>query len=189
MVSGSLKYFLGLLVIVVVLIFIIFRIIGGGGDETVQPKPTLKSYATTSTSVRYTADNPVQSQSGKQELVIEVGRDNATLTIYGGYDRSVLVSDSFPMNEAAYTDFLMALDRTGGFTLGADDEAARDERGYCALGYRYGYDIIDGSGNSLQHYWSTSCKQKTFAGESEAVKRLFERQIPNYRDLTREYDF
>lgn len=188
--GSGIKALIGLMVIIGIIIFIIFRLIfGGGSDETTREKPTLKSYATTSTSVRYSADNPVQSSQGKQELVITVSRDSAILTVYGGYDRNVLVSDSFPMNEAAYTEFLMALDRTGGFTLGNDDEAARDERGFCALGYRYSYDIVDANGNSLQHYWSTSCKQRTFRGEADSVRNLFRAQIPNYRELVRDYDF
>jgi hypothetical protein len=83
----------------------------------------------------------------------------------------------------------LALQHSGGYTLGNNDPALRDERGYCATGNRYSYDIVSGDGDRLQHYWSTSCSQKTFKGLPEIVRNLFTAQIPNFDDYTADINY
>jgi hypothetical protein len=84
---------------------------------------------------------------------------------------------------------LLGLQHTAGFNLGEDKDATRDERGYCAMGNRYSYDIVDAGNNRIQHLWSTSCKEKTFSGEAGVVQQMFEAQVPGFSDLTTGIDF
>jgi hypothetical protein len=179
------RYLIGLLLAIFVIIFVIIKLLSGGGSDT--PKnapPQLSSYANTDTTVRYVIDNPVQSNDGHRDVIVSVGRDQATLTITKGYQGKVISSKSYANNENSYRNFLMALDRTAGFSLGEDSDKLKDERGFCATGERYSYDVVDGSGSAIQHFWSTSCKQKTYKGNPGVTAELFELQIPDYDTLT-----
>jgi hypothetical protein len=179
------RYLIGILLFIFLIIFVIIKLLSGGSSEKPAVPPSLASYAGTSTTVRYTSDNPVQAAENHRTASIEVGNTAATLTITKGYDGEVMLTKSYPMSTEGYETFLLSLQRTAGFTLGNDDADVRDERGYCANGYRYGYDIIDGGGSTIQHFWSTSCKEKTFNGLPDAVRRLFLAQIPDYAEQVR----
>lgn len=177
------RYLIGLLVIIAVMIFIIIRLLAGGSSGP-EPLPRdLTSYANTSTVVRMTIDNPVQATSAHRVIQITVGRDATDFTLFQGYERSVLNQKTYPMTTTAYAAFLRSLQFSGRFNDGNDDPALKDERGYCALGDRYVFEIIDDSGEVLQHFWATSCGEKTFKGEEEVVESLFMAQVPDYDTL------
>lgn len=182
------KFLIGLVVAIAVIIFIIIKLLSGGGGQAPQPKPQLESYAGTDTTMRMTIENPTQSPQTHREIQITVGNDDASLVVYKGYQQDVVRSKSYPMDTAAYRDFLRGLRLTGHYTDGNDNPDLRDEHGYCATGDRYVYEIIDGDGNAIQHYWSTSCGIKTFKGNINAVQELFQKQIPAYDDLTDDVD-
>lgn len=179
------RYLIGLILSIAVIVFIIIRLlIGGGGDTTTSEAPqSLASYANSDVTVRYTIDNPVQAAQTHNDIIIDVGNAEAVLTITKGYNGEVVRTKSYPTGVEAYETFLLALDRTGNFTNGNTDPALRDERGYCANGNRYIYQIIGSDGTAIQHFWSTSCGTKTFQGDSREVERLFVNQIPDYGSL------
>lgn len=182
------RYLIGLVIFILLIIFLIIKLLSGGNSKPNLP-PSLSSYANTSTTVRYIIDNPVQAPQNHNDIVIEVGSSNADIKITTGYDGEVVKEQSFPMTDAAYAAFLLSLQHSGGYTLGNNDPQLKDERGYCATGNRYSYDIISGDGDRIQHYWSTSCNQKTFKGLPDVVRQLFERQIPNFDEYTSDIDF
>jgi hypothetical protein len=182
------RYLIGLVIFIFLVIFVIIKLLGGGGSEKKDLPPSLSTYANSSTTMRYTIDNPTQASETHRDVIIEVGSDVSTITVTKGYEGEVIRTASYPMNPNAYADFLLALERTGSYTVGNTDEKFKDERGYCATGNRYSYDIVDGNGSAIQHFWSTSCKQKTFRGDVKAVGRLFKAQIPDYDDLTKDVD-
>lgn len=183
------KYLIGLVVTILVILFIIVRLLGGGGDKSSEVPKKLADYGATSTTMRYVIDTAIVAPENHRRVEIIVGRDDAVLNVQKGYDGEIIRSRSYDMTPSAYTNFLFALDRTAGYTKGNDDSNVRDERGYCATGNRFSYDIIDGSGTLLQHYWSTTCKQRTFNGDAGAVMSLFEDQIPDFNQLTQDVDF
>lgn len=182
------RYLIGLVIFILLIIFLIIKLLSGGGSKPNLP-PSLATYANTSTTVRYIIDNPVQAPQNHKDIVIEVGSSSTDIKITQGYDGEVVKEQSFPMTDAAYTAFLLALQHSAGYTLGDNDPKLKDERGYCATGNRYSYDIVSGDGDRLQHYWSTSCKEKTFKGLPDVVRNLFEAQIPNFDDYTSDVDF
>lgn len=178
------KYLIGIVVAILIIIFVIIKLLSGGSDQPMTKAQPLLHYANTNTLVRYTIDNPVQSNETHNDIIITVGKDQATLTVTQGYQGTVVRTQSYDNNQNAYANFLAALERTGGYTLGDTNKDTQDERGYCATGNRYSYDIVDGSGNLTQHLWATSCKQKTFKGSIDLVDRLFRDQIPDFNSLT-----
>ena len=178
------RYLIGLILSIAVIVFIIIKLLGGGGGSTVSVTPkSLASYATSDVTVRYTIDNPVQAAQTHNDVSIDVGNAQAVMTVTRGYDGEVVRTKSYPMSVTAYETFLLSLDRTGNFTSGNTDPALLDERGFCANGNRYLYEIIGSDGAAIQHFWSTSCGVKTFRGDSKEVERLFVNQIPDYASM------
>lgn len=177
------RYLIGLLVIIAVMIFIIIRLLAGGGSEPQHLQNDLAAYATTSTVVRMTIDNPIQAPETHREVQITVGRDTADFTLFRGYERDVMEHKTYPMSVTAFRAFLQALKFSGKYTEGNDDPSLKDETGYCALGNRYVFEIIDENGKVLQHYWDTTCGVKTFRGDADTVEELFTTQIPDYDTL------
>lgn len=177
------RYLIGLLLFIFLVIFVIIRLLSGGGGEEKKLPTSLASYADTSTVVRWIQNNPTQASETHRQVTIEVGQDVAALTVTKGYEGEILKTQSFPMNTSAYADFLLSLQRSGGFNLGNSDKDLADGRGYCATGMSYSYDIIDGSGDEIQHFWSASCTKGTFKGKPDIVRDLFQMQIPNYDEL------
>jgi len=167
-----------------VIIFIIIRLLTGGSPAPGTQNSDLVSLADTDAVVRMTVSNPVQAAETHREIQITVGQNSTDFVLYRGYEGDVVRSKTYEMNQASYSDFLHALQISGDYTNGNDDPALVDEHGYCAIGDRYTYEIIDGDGNVDQHYWSTDCGPKTFRGDADTVQKLFQLQVPDYFDLT-----
>jgi hypothetical protein len=178
------KYLIGLLVTIVVIIFIIIKLLTGGGGGVAQKPAPLSDYADMDTTMRYTVQNPTQATETHREIQITVGRDSSEIIIYKGYNSDVLTRKTYPMTEAAYSDFLRGLMISGGYTDGNPDKSLSDESGYCSTGDRYVYEVVDGSGDVKQHFWSTSCGEKTFRGNVPVVQEMFQAQIPDYDTMT-----
>jgi hypothetical protein len=179
------RYLIGVILAILIIIFVIIKLLGGGGSNPPSNvSRNLVTYATTDTTMRYTVDSPVQANETHRQIVITVGQNQATLSVLKGYQGEVVRTKSYDNNSDAYANFLLALQRTGGYTLGDNNPDLQDDRGYCANGERFNYDIVNGDGSRIQHYWSTSCKQKTFKGDISAVQELFQNQIPDYDTLT-----
>ncbi len=181
------KYLIAIVLTIAVIIFVIIRLLSGGGSDT--PDQTAKSmltYANSATSVRMVIDNPTQYDGDHRIATIVVNKDAVSFTMTQGYEGTVINERIYPNNSQAYAALLLSLERSGGYTRGNSDEKLRDERGYCALGTRYSYDIVDGNGNETQHFWSTSCKDRTFEGKPQVVQNLFRDQVPDFSALARE---
>jgi hypothetical protein len=181
------RYLIGLVIFILLIIFLIIKLLTGGSKPNLPP--SLVSYADTATTVRYTIDNPVQAPETHNDIIIEVGSSSTDIRIMKGYDNEVVKEESFPMSTSAYATFLLSLQHSAGYTLGNTDPQLQDERGYCATGNRFSYDIIGGDGHRIQHLWSTSCKDKTFHGLPGVVRDLFTAQVPNFDDYTADIDY
>ncbi len=178
------KFLIGVVITIVLLIFIIIKLLTGGSGSKAPAPLNLASYASTATTVRYTIDGPVSAPQTHNDIIIEVGSSSTDIKITKGYDGEVIKEQSFPMTESAYSTFLLALQKSAGYNLGNSNKKFQDQRGACATGNRFIYEVISGEGDTLQHFWSTSCKDKTFKGLPDVVRQLFEAQVPNYNDFT-----
>lgn len=183
------RYIAGFLIavglIVVVIVLIIHSLVGSPSPSNPSVPANLTNYVGTSTSVQFTIDSPVVSTDKHHDIIINVSNYQATLTVTQGYDNQLVRTQSYPMTSSSYAIFLRALNYNG-FTQGDNDPTLKDERGRCALGDRYIYQIIDSSDNDVQRYWYTSCGNGTFNGSVSAIRSLFIAQIPDYDKLTQD---
>lgn len=185
----SMRYFitflvaLGLLALVIVLLFS-----GGGNKSTLSQQLTSQSlpgYYTTDAVAIMTIDGPVNDTQDHRAIRVTVGRDNVTFEELQGYSGNVIKTQQYPNDPDAYAVFLLSLARSG-FTLGDNNPKLRDERGFCPLGDRYIFQFTQDN-HDLQRYWTTNCNgPKTYKGPLAMTLRLFQLQVPNYSDLTKD---
>jgi len=174
------KYFFGFLASIglVILVFILVLRGFGGKSNTPQANP-LTDYANSDTLVRMTVDGPIVSDQQHQAYRITIGRSETRVETLQGYEYDAIDTRTYNNNQEGFTNFLRAIELAG-FAKGIKDVSsqAKDERGVCATGDRFVFEVIDGT-SQKQRYWSTSCGNNgTFKGNTEQVKRLFDRQVP-----------
>jgi hypothetical protein len=185
------RYFIGFfatVLLIIIVIVLVFRGAGGGKPKVQSTSKPIDSYATTDAAVRVTIDGAINATSKHQQVRITVNRDNATFEQLQGYDGNVTKQQNYPNSVAAYETFLLALGHAG-FTSGDKTAALHDERGYCALGQRYVFELTQNSKN-VERFWSTSCgTPRTYLGDTDLTLRLFKDQIPDYDQLSRGLSF
>lgn len=178
------RYFIGIFITIGLLIFLITLLASGGKSKSKVPatSKTLQSYASTSAVARLTIDGVTNSVSEHRQIRITVGRDQAKYEEISGYSGNVVNSLGYGNTKDSYTAFLRSIDKAG-FTKGNADKASTDYRGYCPLGLRYVFQLIQ-DGKVLENFWTTGCgKPRTFEGNLGLNVSLFELQIPDYNKL------
>lgn len=176
------RYIIGAL-IAVGLFIVILVLIFSGGNSTNGPSPINPvSLASTNSSVRLVTEGQESADSTYREIQITIGQNSSELDVIGGYNGNVISSHQISNNQAAYDVFLHALNLAG-FSNG-DLSASQDERGHCALGQRYLYEIIGPNGGVRQKLWNDSCGVGTFKGQDTYIRQLFQLQIPQYDNWT-----
>jgi hypothetical protein len=178
------RYFIGFLVtigLIIILIILLFH--GGGKSKVPATAKSLTSYAATDAEVSMTIDGPVNAASEHEQVRVTVNRDNVTYQHIKGYDGQVVDTQIFANTENSYDVFLHALLHAG-FTKGDSNKALQDERGYCATGDRYIFELNQDNDN-LERYWASSCgSPKTYLGALNLTLTLFQAQVPGYQNLT-----
>jgi hypothetical protein len=181
------RYIIGIFVTIGLIVLLIVLLLNHGGSNKVpQTQMPLTSYANTDTTVRLTTDEVINAPDNHRIIRITVGRDNTTFELLQGYDGNPLNTQTFAMSENAYGVFLHALEHAD-FTKGNNDSSLKDERGYCPLGRRYIFEILQND-SPIERYWTTSCggTPHTFQGNAPLVLQLFRLQVPGYSNLTRD---
>lgn len=178
------RYFIGFLIAFGLIILLIILLVSGGGKPKVPAtSKTLDSYAATSAEVRMTIDGPVNSEQQHQQVRIIVNRNNVTFEQLQGYGNTVVNMQNYASTQDAYTNLLLALTHAN-FTSGNTDPKLQDERGYCALGDRYIFEVAQNN-KDLERFWATTCgSPKTYLGNLALTISLFRAQVPNYNELT-----
>jgi hypothetical protein len=177
------RYFVGFLLavglIVVVVVLIIHALTSHKGPTPLD----LPSYANSDVEVQLTIDSPVTSPDTHHDIIMTVGSTQSTLQVTQGYDNNIVSMKSYPMTPNAYNVFLHALELNN-FTKGNTNPADANETGHCATGDRYIFEVLDGSNNDLERFWSTSCGSGTFSGDPSLIKQLFTSQFSDYGTQT-----
>lgn len=182
------RYIIGFLLVIVLLGLIIFMIVhhGNGGRPAQVPgaQRSLVSYASDDTAaVTETIVGPIVAPQNHTEINITVTNTSTIADAIVGYNGNVANSRTYPMTNAAFTEFLSALDKLK-FTSGNTDSALANDQGYCPGGQRYIFTINDGS-KRIQRFWATSCGgTKTYHGDLYRTVLLFQNQVPDYTMLT-----
>lgn len=183
------RYFIGFLITIGLIILLIVLLLTGGGSPK-KPKTTkaLADYATSDAVVRLSIDGPINADQNHQAVRITVGQSDTTYQQIQGYEGTVVNQQTYANNTSAYSNFLYALGHAG-FTKGDPSKTLANEKGYCPLGSRYIFELIDGD-HTVQRYWATSCgKPATYKGNANLTLTLFKAQVPGYADLTQDLNF
>ncbi len=175
------RFIIGVLITLGLIILVLVMLFHGGGKSTLPKTLILSDYAHNDSVAKLIIDGPITSQQTHQELEIDVSSSNVNFTLYSGYQRNVVKSQSYDNNDDAYTDFLKSL-QVEGFTKGSTSPALKDERGVCPLGQRDIFSFTNDQ-NQLMRFWSTSCGGGSFKGKTATIISLFQKQVPNYSDL------
>lgn len=180
------KYLIAFAAVFILMIIGIILIFsgGGGGPEEEKLKP-LPDYSNTFAEVSLTIDGRVVGEDAKRSIRITVGQYQRRLDIITGYNGNIQETHTFTNSEQAYDIFLRAINGAGFLLERELTPAAADERGKCALGQRYIYELND-SGEELSYLWTSSCGSKTgtLAGRNSTLQQLFKLQITDYSKLT-----
>lgn len=173
----------GLIIASVVFILIVgtifFAISGGlfGGNGNADERATVTDIIE-GRSVRMTVEGPIVGEERRESYRIEVGTNERTIEALQGYQAAVLSAQTFTNNRPAYTEFAYALSRAGfDDRRNVSDEAA-DERGVCAEGKVYIFELLD-DGRTLSRAWTSSCSNAkgTLGTSYNDLKQLFDAQI------------
>lgn len=181
------RYFIGLLITLGLFILLLVLLVNGGDKPKVHDK-LLTDYASTDSRVSMTIDGPVNADSLHEQVRITVDANDVTYEHIKGYQGKVVDTKLFSNNQDAYDVFLHALTHVG-YSVGDKNLGLKDERGYCATGDRYIFDLVN-DGRTLQRYWNTTCNNtKTYLGNTDLTITLFKAQVPGYDDLTQDIAF
>ena len=175
------RYFIGLLITIGLIVLILFLLFSGGSAPKVKPL-NLGDYAYSAATAELIIDGPIVAEQNHHEVKIDVSQNDVTLTVYQGYQQTLVRTQSYPNNESSFAVFLHSL-QLNGFDVGNNDITMSDERGHCAPGERNIYTFNDGSKN-LFRFWSTTCGSGTYKGIIGTTLFLFQQQVPDYAKLT-----
>lgn len=153
-------------------------------QATTQIGGALIDYADQDSSVQLTYDGPIVAREDHRSIRVTVTADTRRIEVLQGYSGSALIRREFKNDENAYAVFLRAIDYEG-FASDQKNKLGDDERGICPSGKRTIVELRNG-GESQLRLWSASCDKDagTLAGSSRNLLKLFQDQIPNYRDVT-----
>ncbi|QQS19052.1 hypothetical protein IPL68_03335 [Candidatus Saccharibacteria bacterium] len=167
------------------IIFLFSKVFSSGSQGAPVVTTKLSSYAHSGTSTEFLMAGPIVVSQNYRSIRITVDSSQSKIELMSGYDGQVMRQEVFPGSQEAYLSFLKGLD-TLGFSKG-NKTTLKDERGQCPLQYRYVYSLKN-NGSDVFRYWSTPCGTGSFGGRRDAVKQLFERQIPpvTYSDFVRD---
>lgn len=177
-----------IVLVVLFLIFIGFRLLFGGGGEapvvpTTQRVRDLPEYANTNAEVSMITDGRVNGDDIHRAIRITISRDQRTIDILQGYGGIVIDSRQYYNTLNAYDVFLRSL-KVHNFLLVRRNVRNTDDRGQCALGHRYIFELNQ-QGEQLSRLWSSTCNGiGTFAGSTANLQSLFRLQIPEYDQIT-----
>lgn len=168
----------------VVLLAVLFSIIFGGHKA---PKPaTLTDTDFDNATLVYTIEGPVNARENHDSIKISISANGREFDMLNTYEYKVVNKKNYDNTPAAFDALRQAL-KTYGFMSQNKNSTDTSIYAVCPEGFRYVYQIIDGSGQEVYRTWSTSCgntKVTTFAGSPAVVRQLFVDQIPDYNTLS-----
>jgi hypothetical protein len=163
---------IGLIVLVIVLIV---KAISGSPSAPSSQIDITKYASTPNASVTLLVDSPTSIDQDHRQMKITVTNTQNEIDILQGYQGTIMDTQVYPNNSAAFAAFLQTL-KLMNFSKGS--ASTLDYRGYCPTGDRYIYTFSTGE-NNLFSYWSTSCGgQGTFQGDASNVLLQISKQIP-----------
>ena len=131
---------------------------------------------------RFTVSGPIVATEEHRSYTVEVNDRIVTITLYSDYGQKQIARRSYPNNDAAFQEFMEALDKAEVLQRrsGTDSEDDFDYEGACPTGRRY---IIQLNDDVTR--WSSSCSNAlgTAGGSVRTIRRLFNEQVPDISDV------
>lgn len=190
---------LGMIVFGVIFFLIVaglfFFITGGNrtsneGDLTAEDRRRqLVTNVHTGRSIRMTVYGPVVANEERESYEITVSPSTRRFAAYKGYSQSQVASSDYDNTYEAYQQFVHALERAGFDKERIVDDGEDDDRGACATGKRYVYELFE-NGDVVKRVWTTNCSKErgTFGGKNTTIYRLFHAQVPDYKTAIKALD-
>ena len=136
-------------------------------------------------SVRYTVDGPVVASAQHRSHTIEVTSSVVMMRVFSDYGQKVVAEKSYANNQASFSNFVFSLERANATSRfeGTDEDDDLSDQGVCPKGKRYILEI----GDDIRR-WTTSCDrtQGTASGQMTTMRRLFNKQIPDFEALVKD---
>lgn len=132
-------------------------------------------------SVRMTVYGPVVANEDRESYEITVTTTTRRFAAYKGYTQSQVASSDYDNTYEGYQQFVYALSRVGFDKERSLSDTENDDRGACATGRKYVYELFE-NGDQIKRVWTTTCSgsRGSFAGANDAVKALFVKQVPDF---------
>ena len=160
-------------------------ILGGGSSnktETISAGQKLMNSPTDKTAVRMSVRGPVVAKENHYSIVMTIARDSRQITTFRGYNGEVIETKTIGNTEAAFDDFMAALNRAG--YMKKNNSSVSENQGICAVGQLIQFEVLD-DGKSAQKLWTTSCGKVggNFGGMVVNIEELFLNQIEDSRKI------
>jgi hypothetical protein len=164
----------------------------GSTSKSPSPSPSVQvnagKQALTSTSsdrsVQLTVRGPIVADESFHSYTVTITPSSRNMTTYTGYMGQTVDNVQLSNNTPAYEQLVYALNRAklmDGTPLTGD---ANDERGICATGSIYEFQVLQGT-NSIQKLWTSTCAGSpgSLKANLGQVTNLLEQQIPTFSAL------
>lgn len=155
---------------------------GTGDRETAITEPAV-DVASASTAI-FTVEGPIVAAENHRSYTITVSQNVVNIKVLRNYGQNIVAERSYVNNAQSFESFLKALENLNVTArqrgTSADDDFK--EIGVCPSGRRFIVELD----NELRR-WSTSCtaREGTAGFTMNQVRSLFDRQVPDLRELTR----
>jgi len=195
--GGPTKLGIGLMVVIVAAVMIgglfwVGKTLFGGQNgstattDTVSAGQKLLDKPTANTVVRMSVRGPITAQENHYSIALTVNQTSRNLTIWRGYDGTVLTQENLTNSTGSFSDLLAALNRAG---FMKSNNTADTNQGICAVGQLINFEVLENVRNlngtvsqkSVEKLWTTSCEglSGNFNGLASNVINLFLNQIPD----------
>lgn len=132
----------------------------------------------------YKVEGPVVANEDQRSYTITVSQNVVTMKTFANYGKTLIAEKSYKNTPAAFETFLSALANANvtGLARNASTEFTFEDQGVCATGRKF---FVELDTNIFR--WTTSCGKGTGnAGFAMSpISNLFQRQVPDFSDLTR----
>lgn len=192
MYRGSSPRILPLIIVILIVALVIAALVtigrmvfsGGSQSTSNQDKDTVsKSVLDTSStrSVRWTVRGPIVANEKFRSYQITVSPTLRDYTVYSGYLSEPIEVKTYTNNQAAYEQFVFALNNADVGTVRTADDT--DIRGVCATGgLAYTFETL-GNDTPDHSLWSSTCKGSpgSLGANALQIQALFVNQIPDFK--------
>ncbi len=186
---------LGMIIIGVVFFLIVaglFYFITGSGrnaEPGMSQEDIKRSLVTTinsGRSARMTVYGPIVADEERESYEVTVTTSSRRFAAYQGYNQTQIAASDYGNTYEAYQQLAYALARANFDKEKKVDELAKDDRGACATGRLYVYELFE-NGDLVRRTWTTTCANTKgdFAGSNRQVAHLFNKQVPDFNNAVK----